>query len=77
MCNCRSCSIIREAGTRLIEAGYCFNEHGAKRLLRNVLGVTTENPYHNHLPTLKLLGGVHGATLYKILLARKSDETRE
>ena len=70
-CECNSC-IALLAAERLVEAGICPDyETGYVALLR-VLPVPSSLTSPVNIAILKSLGGFHGATLYRILLARRS-----
>lgn len=73
LCSCEVCEALEACCKRLMDAGYCSTSREAEALLKDVLHFTKYEPYfHSFLPQLRLLGGVHGATLYQVLRARKS-----
>jgi len=72
-CNCNSC-ILTHAADVLINAGLCPDIETACLALQDVVPYPSSLTWLGNLSTLKLIAGFHGATIYKMLLARKSSD---
>jgi len=72
-CGCAICQAIDKACIRLLEAGICLTNKDAKHAIKNVIPCSINAPLsEEQLKTLYRLGSEHGATLYRVLLARKA-----
>lgn len=70
-CECNSC-IALMAADRLVDAGICVDSEAAFIALRRVVPIHSNLITAQNKATLVSLAGFHGATLYKILLARRA-----
>lgn len=70
-CGCNGC-ISGAAIERLIEAGLCADSNTGYDLLDQILPIPSSFLDKENMAILTLIAGYHGATIYKILLARKT-----